>query len=218
MNFYEERLKRPLDLFGSATLLIASAPLTAVIAIAIRSESSGEILYKQERVGRDGKPFRILKFRSMLRPQDSYGADGKLLSNYERVTRVGRLIRASSLDELPQLINVLKGEMSLIGPRPTLPYQVERYTESQKVRLEVRPGLTGLAQVSGRNALSWTEKIEKDLEYVRRISMLLDLKILLRTVLVVFRQESIAFDAHDDLSAHKGGDSSTVWNVGGHAN
>lgn len=213
MNIYTRILKRPVDVLGSTLGIVVSAPFAILISLAIRAESEGGVFYTQERIGRNGVPFQIVKFRSMLTPEDSYGSDGEILANYDRVTRVGRALRATSLDELPQLLNIFSGDMSLIGPRPTLPYQVDRYTAKQRKRLDVRPGLTGLAQVSGRNSLSWTEKIEKDLEYVQNISALLDLKILLRTVLVVFRRESTDFVSHDSVSEHSGGDSSAVWAV-----
>lgn len=203
-----------LDWVGSFVGIILSLPLAALIALAITTESRGGFFYTQERIGRDGVPFRIFKFRSMLRPQDSYDSEGELMENYNRVTKVGRILRSTSLDELPQLLNVLKGEMSLIGPRPTLGYQVERYTEEQMRRLEVKPGLTGLAQVSGRNSLTWNQKIALDLHYVRTLSPVTDLKIFMKTLVVVFRREGTAFVAHDALSSHEGGDSSAVWKAG----
>lgn len=212
-NLYVAFGKGLADRVGALAGVLMSAPLTALIAVAISAESKGGVFYTQERIGRGGVPFRILKFRSMLRPEDSFDSEGNRMENYSRVTRVGRVLRATSLDELPQLLNVLKGDMSLVGPRPTLAYQVERYTEDQRRRLDVKPGLTGLAQVSGRNSLTWNEKIALDLEYVRSLSLATDLRILMKTVVTVFRRESTAFVAHDGLSAHEGGDSSSVWNV-----
>lgn len=198
-------IKRSMDVLGAASGLVVAAPVTAVIAVAIRAESAGPVFFRQERIGRDGKPFQMVKFRSMLRLEDSYDKRGVALENYDRVTRVGRVLRASSLDEMPQLVNILNGEMSLVGPRPTLRYQVERYDHRQWGRLKVRPGLTGLAQVSGRNSLLWDEKISLDLEYVSNVSFLRDLKIVLRTVYVVLRRESVAFSSYDSLSEHEGG-------------
>lgn len=203
-SIYNRFVKRAMDLGSGGMGIVALLPITAVIAAAIRLESKGPILYRQERIGVNGRPFEMLKFRSMLRLEDSYDSSGEPLENYDRVTKIGRLLRASSLDELPQLINVVRGEMSLVGPRPTLRYQVERYDARQHGRLSVRPGLTGLAQVSGRNSLSWDEKIDFDLQYVRRLSFGLDLKILVRTTAVIVRQESVAFRKHDSLSHHHG--------------
>lgn len=202
-QLYKNYFKLPLDVAISSLGIAASIPFTTLIALAIRLESKGPVFFLQERVGLDGKPFEMYKFRSMLRLEDSYDSKGAPLGNYERVTKVGRFLRATSLDELPQLLNVTKGEMSLIGPRPTLKYQVERYTETQKGRLAVRPGLTGWAQVNGRNSLTWDEKIQFDLEYVKNISLKMDLAILRRTVSVILRQESVAFQKHDPLSEHE---------------
>lgn len=194
--------KRALDALGSFGGLVVLSPLLAVVGLAIKRDSRGPVFFTQERVGKDGEPFRMVKFRTMLTLEDSRDADGNMLENYDRVTRVGRVLRDTSLDELPQLINVARGEMSLIGPRPTLAYQVERYTSDQRRRLDVRPGLTGLAQVNGRNNLTWDEKIAWDLRYVDDLSLVTDLMILARTVLTLVRREGVAFQAHDSLSDH----------------
>lgn len=196
--------KRLLDLVICIVASIVLVPVSALVIIAIKIDSKGPVFYKQERVGIEGKPFEMFKFRSMLTLEDSYDISGKPLENYARVTKVGKILRATSIDELPQLINVFKGEMSLIGPRPTLKYQVEKYDENQKKRLKVKPGLTGWAQVNGRNSLSWDEKIEYDLEYVQKVSFILDLVIIRRTFSVIFKQESVAFEKHDRLSTHDG--------------
>lgn len=201
-TFYARRLKRPLDLALSGGGLLALSPVLGGIACAIKLESKGPVFFTQRRVGLEGEEFEVMKFRSMLSPAESFHPDGTEMGNSERVTRVGRILRRTSLDEIPQLINVLKGEMSLIGPRPTLPYQVERYTPRQRARLSVRPGLTGLAQVSGRNQLTWEQKIEYDLEYAGSVSLLNDLRILLRTVGAVLDSEGQSFTAHDSLSDH----------------
>ncbi|MEW1979511.1 sugar transferase [Citricoccus sp. NPDC079358] len=201
---YRLFIKRVLDVAGAGAGLLVSTPLSVAAAAAIRVESKGPVFYRQERVGRDGESFEMLKFRSMLRLEDSFDADGRPLENYDRVTKVGRILRATSLDELPQLVNVIKGDMSLVGPRPTLRYQVERYDDRQRGRLGVRPGLTGLAQVNGRNSLSWDEKIDFDLEYVTKLSWKLDLSIIVKTFGVILRQESVAFQSHDALSQHQG--------------
>lgn len=194
--------KRLIDLIASVGGLAVLSPLFALVGLAIRRDSRGPVFFTQERIGRHGRPFQMVKFRTMLTLEDSVGADGELLDNYDRVTRVGRVLRDTSLDELPQLFNVAKGEMSLIGPRPTLAYQVERYTPEQRQRLDVRPGLTGLAQVSGRNNLSWDEKIAWDILYVRSVSLWGDVRIVLRTVTTILKREGVAFQGHDALSDH----------------
>ena len=198
------RAKRALDFFGSAALLVVTLPLSAIIALAIRLDSSGPVLFRQRRIGLDGRPFIVLKFRSMSHgcgdePHRTYveglvtgeterpnGNGAFKLTEDARVTRVGRWLRRTSLDELPQIWNVLRGEMSLVGPRPPLPYEVEMYDETQRQRLTCRPGLSGLWQVSGRNHLSYRSMVSLDLEYIRDWSFALDLKILLLTVPVVF--------------------------------
>jgi lipopolysaccharide/colanic/teichoic acid biosynthesis glycosyltransferase len=203
-SIYRHSIKRVLDVAGAGAGLLVSAPFCAIAAVSIKLESKGSVFYRQERIGLDGRPFQMLKFRSMLRLEDSFDSDGQPLENYDRVTRVGRILRTTSLDELPQLLNVLKGDMSLVGPRPTLRYQVARYDDRQRGRLHVRPGLTGLAQVNGRNSLSWEQKIDFDLEYVDKLSLGLDLNIIAKTFGVILRQESVAFQGHDALSQHQG--------------
>lgn len=202
-SFYRGIGKRIVDVAICAVAAIPLVPLTGLIAIAIRLDSKGPVFYRQERIGQNGIPFEMFKFRSMLRLEDSYDSSGVPLENYARVTRIGRILRSTSLDELPQLINVFIGQMSLIGPRPTLEYQVERYNERQRIRLQVRPGLTGWAQVNGRNSLTWDEKINFDIEYVEKLSLKLDLQILVRTFGVLLKRESVAFEYHDSLSAHE---------------
>lgn len=194
--------KRLFDLIAAVGGLTVLAPLFALVGVAIRKDSAGPVFFTQERIGQGGKPFQMVKFRTMLTLEESVGADGQLLENYDRVTKVGRVLRDTSLDELPQLINVAKGEMSLIGPRPTLAYQVEKYTPEQRRRLELRPGLTGLAQVNGRNNLTWDEKIAWDIAYVRSVSLLGDVKIVLKTVTTLLKREGVAFQGHDSLSDH----------------
>ena len=179
-------LKRAIDVVGAAAGLAAGAPLLAVCALAIRLDDGGPVIYAQERVGRDGMPFRILKLRTMVVGAERLGAGYAVDAGDARITRAGRVLRRWSLDELPQLVNVLRGEMSLVGPRPTLRYQVERYTERQRKRLEVRPGLTGWAQIHGRATLPWDERIELDVWYVEHRSPAVDLRILLRTPLALF--------------------------------
>jgi lipopolysaccharide/colanic/teichoic acid biosynthesis glycosyltransferase len=170
--------KRLFDLVVTAVLAIPVAAIGAVCALAVRLTSPGPILFRQARVGHNGTTFTMLKFRTMRHD----GKPNPLHPDKDRITAVGRVLRRTSLDELPQLVNVARGEMSIVGPRPTLRYQVDRYDERQLGRLAVRPGLTGLAQVQGRNASTWAERIELDLEYVQRQSVLLDCRLLLRTV------------------------------------
>ncbi len=169
------RGKRAFDLAVVAVVAVPALVLGGLCALAVRFGSRGPVLFRQERVGRDGVPFTVLKFRTML------AGDNPVIPRPDRITAVGRILRRTSLDELPQLLNVLRGEMSVVGPRPTLAYQVERWTRRQQGRLAVRPGLTGLAQVSGRNDLSWADRIELDLEYVARQSLRHDLGLVART-------------------------------------
>jgi lipopolysaccharide/colanic/teichoic acid biosynthesis glycosyltransferase len=174
-------LRRAIDIAVSALGLVLAAPLVAVALLAIRLESPGSPIYRQRRVGRDGREFDVLKLRTMIDGAEHQGAGLAIDAGDARVTRVGALLRRTSLDELPNLVNVLRGEMSLIGPRPTLPAQVAQYSERQRGRLEIRPGLTGWAQVNGRAALPWSERIELDLWYIQHRSWRLDLEILRRT-------------------------------------
>jgi lipopolysaccharide/colanic/teichoic acid biosynthesis glycosyltransferase len=173
------------DIAVSATLLALSAPLLAVAAAAIRLESPGPAIYRQRRIGKDGHPFEVLKLRTMVHGAEHIGAGLAINEHDSRVTRMGALLRRTSLDELPNLLNVLRGEMSLIGPRPTLPAQVASYTPRQRGRLAIRPGITGWAQVNGRATLPWSERIELDLHYIEHRSLALDLRILWRTLAIV---------------------------------
>jgi lipopolysaccharide/colanic/teichoic acid biosynthesis glycosyltransferase len=166
--------------------LVLTSPLLAAAAVAIKLEDGGPVLYRQRRVGKDGEDFELLKLRSMTVGAEHIGAGVAVDKGDSRITRVGRVLRRTSVDELPQLWNVLRGDMSMIGPRPTLRYQVDRYSDRQRRRLEVRPGLTGWAQVNGRATLSWDERIELDVWYVEHRSAPVDLKILLRTPLALF--------------------------------
>jgi lipopolysaccharide/colanic/teichoic acid biosynthesis glycosyltransferase len=174
-------LSRALDVALSAALLLVTSPLLALAAIAIRLESRGPVFYRQLRVGRAGEPFELWKLRTMVPGAESIGAGIYVLEGDPRITRAGRLLRRFSLDELPNLINVLKGDMAIVGPRPTVQEQVDRYTDRQRRRLEVKPGITGWAQVNGRTSLSWPERIELDVWYVEHRSMRLDLRILMKT-------------------------------------
>ena len=185
-GLYATRGKRWGDFIGSIVTLLILLPFLLLVALVIRLESRGGVLYRQERVGLRGKPFQLLKFRSMVSGAERMGAGVLVERDDPRVTRFGRVIRRLSVDELPQVVNIVRGEMSFIGPRPALPYQVAQYDDTQRGRLLVRPGITGWAQVNGRNAIPWDERIRLDLEYVERIGPRLDLAILARTVPVVF--------------------------------
>jgi len=182
-------LKRALDAAGAAALLGALSPLLLLLAAAVKADSRGGALFRQERAGQGGRLFTIYKFRTMVE-----GADRSALGSYcyrddPRITRAGRLLRRTSLDELPQLLNVLKGDMSFVGPRPDLPHHVARYDARQRGRLAMRPGITGWAQVNGRNGIPWAERIELDLQYVNGWSLWRDLRVAARTVKVVLARE-----------------------------
>jgi len=179
-------VNRPLDIAGAGVALAVVSPLLGLAAVAIKLEDGGPVLYRQVRVGKDGVDFELLKLRTMRVGAEREGAGYAVNRGDPRITRVGRVLRRLSLDELPQLWNVLRGEMSLIGPRPTLRYQVERYTPRQARRLEVKPGITGWAQIHGRARLPWDERIELDVWYVEHRSARTDLLILLRTPLALF--------------------------------
>jgi lipopolysaccharide/colanic/teichoic acid biosynthesis glycosyltransferase len=178
-------IRRLFDISVSAAALVLSAPLMLAAIVAIKLESRGPAIYRQRRSGLRGAPFDMLKLRTMVDGAEHIGAGLAVNAGDSRITRVGALLRRSSLDELPNLLNVLRGEMSLIGPRPTLPAQVAQYDARQRERLAVKPGITGWAQVNGRAALPWAERIELDLYYVEHRSLALDLQILLRTPALV---------------------------------
>jgi len=180
-----------LDLLIAVPAALLTAPVVAMLALAIRLESPGHPLYTQARVGKDGELFQIYKLRTMVRGAEFTGAGLAIQEGDERITRIGAFLRRYSLDELPNLWNVLRGEMSIVGPRPTLAVQVEQYTERQRGRLAVKPGITGWAQVNGRASLPWPERIELDLWYVEHRSLALDVRILKRTVQMVLGGEGI---------------------------
>ncbi|MCI8391764.1 MAG: sugar transferase [Roseburia sp.] len=212
---YEAVFKRPLDILISGTALVLLSPVLGATALLVRAKLGSPVLFVQERPGRKNpvtgqeRIFKIYKFRTMT---DACGEDGELLPDEQRLTRFGKLLRSTSLDELPELFNILKGDMSLAGPRPLLPEYLPRYSEAQRHRHDVRPGLTGLAQVSGRNALSWEEKFEDDVRYVRHITFAGDLKILFQTVAAVVKKDGISsgtsatmetFTGNDTENSHK---------------
>jgi len=184
-------VERALDLLIAGPVALVTAPLVALLALAIRLESRGHPLYTQTRVGKDGELFQIYKLRTMVSGAEFTGAGLAIQEGDDRITRTGAFLRRYSLDELPNLWNVLQGEMSIVGPRPTLAVQVEQYTERQRGRLAVKPGMTGWAQVNGRASLPWPERIELDLWYVEHRSVGLDLRILARTIRMVFRGDGV---------------------------
>jgi sugar transferase EpsL len=186
-------VKRAIDVVGSVTLLIVLAPVMAVIALLVALRLGRPVLFRHERPGHHGEPFTLCKFRTMT---DAWGADGRPLPDAQRLTPLGRRLRATSLDELPELWNVLRGDMSLVGPRPLLTDYLPVYTARQARRHEVRPGITGWAQLNGRNDLPWSEKLELDVWYVEHRSLWVDVRILLRTLAVPFRRSGISREGH----------------------
>ena len=189
----KRRTKRIIDALVSTAMLVLAAPVLVLIAAAIWTTLGSPILFRQMRPGRNARPFLLLKFRTM---SNRLNAQGDLLPDTERLTRLGRFLRSTSLDELPELWNVLKGDMSLVGPRPLLPEYLPFYSDQEARRHHVRPGITGLAQVSGRNALSWDEKLALDVWYVEHWSIFLDLKILAQTISAGLRREGISAAGH----------------------
>lgn len=187
-------LKRLLDIFISLFALLILMPVFLIVVYKVRKNLGSPVFFLQERPGKDGKLFKMIKFRSM---KDGVDQDGNILPDEERITPFGQKLRSTTLDEMPQLINVLKGDMSIVGPRPQLTDFMQHYTPRQMRRHEVRPGMTGLAQVSGRNNLSWEEKFELDVEYVENHNIWLDFKIMFKTVLVILKKEGI--NAPDQL-------------------
>jgi len=186
-------MSRLFDFIFSVLLLVVFGPILVCLILVVRWNLGRPVFFRQVRPGHRGEPFEMVKFRTMT---DERGTDGKLLPDSERLTSLGQFLRSSSLDELPELWNVLQGDMSLVGPRPLLMRYIGRYTQEQARRHEVRPGITGLAQVSGRNALSWDEKFALDVWYVDNRSFWLDLKILMQTVLKVVRREGVSAQGH----------------------
>ena len=195
-------LKRALDVIGASFALLVFGPVMLYIALRIWREMGSPVLFRQVRPGLQGKPFVMYKFRTMTEERD---AEGRLLPDEKRLTPLGKFLRQYSLDELPEFINVLKGEMSLVGPRPLLMEYLDRYTPEQARRHEVKPGITGWAQVNGRNALTWEEKFRLDVWYVDNWNLLLDLKILFLTLVKVLRREGISAEGHATMPEFKGG-------------
>lgn len=194
MEKVNEVLKRIIDILGSLFGLILASPIFLISAVAIKLDSKGPVFFRQERLGKDGKVFKIFKFRTMVENAEKMSSGIITFENDPRITRVGDFLRKTSLDELPQLLNVLKGEMSLVGPRPPVPYhprKYEDYPEHQKRRFKMKPGITGYAQVNGRNNLTWDDRIELDVHYVENFNILLDIKILFLTVIKVLKSEDV---------------------------
>ena len=181
-------MKRLVDIFIASIALIILSPLFVWVVYKVRQNLGSPIFFLQERPGKNGEIFKMIKFRSM---RDAYDANGQLLPDAERITPFGQRLRSTTLDEMPQLINVLKGDMSIVGPRPQLAEFIDHYTPHQMRRHKVKPGMTGLAQVSGRNNLTWEEKFNLDVEYVERQSILLDFKIMFKTLIVMLKKEGI---------------------------
>lgn len=191
-RFYAKVLKRAFDLIFGILFFIIALPIFLVMPVIIRLESKGKAIFSQTRLGRDGKPFTMYKYRSMIVGAEKVGTGVYSYKDDNRVTKVGRFIRKTSIDEVPQLINIIKGEMSFVGPRPTLtyhPWPYEDYTDFQKQRFLVNPGITGLAQTEGRKALEWTKRIEFDVDYIQNIGLLQDIKMVLLTALQVLKSE-----------------------------
>ena len=192
------RTKRAIDVVGASVALLITAPVTAAVALAVRWRLGRPVLFRQERAGQDARPITVVKFRTMSGARD---ADGVLLPDEQRLDRFGRVLRATSLDELPQLWSVVRGDMSLVGPRPLPIVYVERYSAEQRRRLAARPGITGWAQVNGRNAVDWAERLAMDVWYVDNAGFLLDVKLVLRTVSVVLGRRGVS--AEDHVTMHE---------------
>lgn len=190
---YKKYIKRFLDIVLSLCILIVLSPLLLVLAVLVRIKLGGPVLFRQERPGLNEKIFTLCKFRTMTDARDK---DGNLLPDKDRLTSFGKFLRATSLDELPEFFNILKGDMSFIGPRPLLVSYLPYYTKEESLRHTVRPGLTGLAQVSGRNFLNWDRRLAKDVEYVKGLSFAMDMKVLFLTVKVVFAKSDVAEDTN----------------------
>lgn len=207
LSFYQKYIKIPQDVFIAIIALIVLSPIILIVAILVRIYLGAPVIFRQERAGKDGKPFFMYKFRSMSNAKDEKGI---LLSDEERLGRFGKLLRSTSLDELPSLWNVICGKVSLVGPRALYVKYISRYSLEQARRLEVRPGITGLAQVNGRNAISWEKRFEYDVEYVDSISFIGDWKILFKTIGKVFKREGINSATSATMEEFMGNDTELV--------
>ena len=197
----DDALKRVIDVLGASTALVVLSPLLAVVAVLVRVRMGPPVLFRQLRPGREGRPFELTKFRTMT---DQRGPDGTLLPDAQRLTALGRFLRRTSIDELPELVNVVRGDMSLVGPRPLLMEYLPRYSAEQARRHEVRPGVTGWTQVNGRNELTWDEKFALDVWYVEHRSTRLDLEILGRTVSQVLSGQGVSAPGHATMEPFRG--------------
>ena len=192
-GLYNKYIKRILDILISLTFIVLFSWLYLILVILVRIKIGSPVLFCQERPGYNEKIFKLYKFRTMTDKRDE---KGNLLPDSERLTKFGSMLRSTSLDELPEMFNILKGDMSLIGPRPLLVEYLPYYTEEERLRHSVRPGLTGLAQVSGRNYLAWDKRLAKDVEYVNHISFIMDVRIIIKTIMVVFKKEDVSVDTN----------------------
>ena len=209
-HFYEKYIKRPQDFICALLAFIVLSPIMLVTALLVRIKLGSPVLFKQERPGKGGKIFKLYKFRSMSDKRDS---DGNLLPDKDRLTPFGMKLRSTSLDELPELINILKGDMSVVGPRPLMVEYLPRYNEHQARRHEVRPGFTGLAQVHGRNAITWEEKFDWDVKYVDNITFLGDWKIIFQTIATVLKHEGISAEGEATMGAFMGTEETPVTTI-----
>lgn len=198
---YAKYFKRILDFILSLIAIIILSPVFLIVAILVKIKLGSPVIFKQERPGKNEKIFTLYKFRTMTDKKDE---NGNLLPDSERLTKFGKTLRSTSLDELPELFNILKGDMAIVGPRPLLKEYLPLYNEKQKHRHDVRPGLTGLAQISGRNSISWEEKFEDDIKYVKKITFINDVKIVLKTVVKVFKREGISQEGNATIEKFKG--------------
>ena len=192
-GLYNKYIKRILDILISLTFIVLFSWLYLILVILVRIKLGSPVLFCQERPGYNEKIFKLYKFRTMTDKRDE---KGNLLPDSERLTKFGSMLRSTSLDELPEMFNILKGDMSLIGPRPLLVEYLPYYTEEESLRHSVRPGLTGLAQVSGRNYLAWNKRLARDVEYVNHISFIMDVRIIIKTIMVVFKKEDVSVDTN----------------------
>lgn len=198
---YQKYIKRILDITLSGAAIIVLSPVMGVTAILVKKKLGSPVIFKQKRPGKDEKIFTMYKFRTMTDARDE---KGELLPDSVRLTTFGKMLRSTSLDELPELFNIFKGDMSVVGPRPLLVQYLPLYNEKQKRRHEVRPGLSGLAQVNGRNAITWEQKFDYDVEYVKKVSFLLDVSIVIKTMIKTFRQENINAGSEVTMEAFTG--------------
>lgn len=200
-SIYEKYIKRILDFTLSLIALICLSPILLIVAILVRIKLGSPVIFKQKRPGKDEKIFTLYKFRTMTDEKDD---NGDLLPDSQRLTKFGKFLRSTSLDELPELVNIIKGEMAIVGPRPLLVKYLPLYNEKQKHRHDVRPGLTGYAQVNGRNAISWEEKFEDDLKYIESITLVNDIKIILKTIKKVIKRNDISQENNATIEEFKG--------------